>query len=97
MSRLNVAQGLISLPERKTPGRKRASSEVHTVGYKRQVPLEVRHSKAEHMPFKSTPRRCALCSTAKEPHRSRWTCDTCHVALCMDNKKTCFQDFHDNK
>lgn len=49
MSRLNVAQGLISLPERKTPGRKRESSEVYSVGYKRQVPIEVRHSKAEHM------------------------------------------------
>lgn len=43
-----------------------------------------------HMPAESTPRRCAHCSTKKNPKRSRVVCKKCNVALCIN----CFEPFH---
>ncbi|KAJ8932804.1 hypothetical protein NQ314_014508 [Rhamnusium bicolor] len=30
-------------------------------------------------------------SNTQDPHRTRWTCSTCDVGLCLNDKKNCFQ------
>ncbi|KAK3895095.1 hypothetical protein Pcinc_001190 [Petrolisthes cinctipes] len=37
---------------------------------------------------------CKFCSTKDDIHRSRWICNVCKVALCLNNDRNCFQDFH---
>lgn len=44
----------------------------------------------EHLPTKTTSRRCARCSTEKTPKRSNVACTKCGVALCI----SCFAPFH---
>lgn len=47
----------------------------------------------EHLPTKTTSRRCALCSTDKKPKRSNVACLKCEVALCIP----CFAPFHNKQ
>lgn len=93
MFRLAVANGLIGAePAVPRKGRKRLSTEINH--FKRTVPLEVRFDKCAHMPIHMKPRRCAFCSSRKEPHKSSWSCKTCDVGLCLNNKKNCFSLYH---
>lgn len=62
--------------------------------YKPSVSIEKRFQQQPHLPIRNTKRRCQLCSTAKEPHRSVWSCSVCEVALCLSDKKNCFYNYH---
>ncbi|XP_069684297.1 uncharacterized protein [Periplaneta americana] len=61
------------------------------------VDPEKRFDQAEHMPVKGKSRRCAHCSTAAMPHRTRWSCQSCRVGLCMLAAKNCFKEYHTKK
>ncbi|KAF2891835.1 hypothetical protein ILUMI_14338, partial [Ignelater luminosus] len=54
----------------------------------------VRYNNGEHMPIHGTSRRCALCSSSTNVHRSRWSSKACGVALCLLDSKSCFEKFH---
>lgn len=93
--RLSVALGLIGAkPDLPKKGRKQGNIEPLS-NFKPTVPLEVRFDKCAHMPVHGKPRRCAHCSTRKEPHKSSWSCSTCNVGLCLNDKKNCFAPFHE--
>lgn len=92
--RLSVILGLIGAkPDMPQRGRKRDSAELVS-NYKPNIPPEIRYDKCAHMPVHKKPRRCALCSTRNEPHKSSWSCSTCDVGLCLSDKKNCFMLFH---
>lgn len=62
---------------------------------KPHVPDAIRLKNLPHMPIKCTSRRCALCSTRANPHRTTTMCGICSVALCMNKRNSnCFQLFH---
>lgn len=89
--RLAVIAGLVGASQ-SSPGR--ATKVISSSNFKPYVPREKRINQAAHMPIKGTSRRCAHCSTAKNPHRTKWACQTCGIALCMANNKNCFVDYH---
>uniref|UniRef100_V5GZ25 PiggyBac transposable element-derived protein n=1 Tax=Anoplophora glabripennis TaxID=217634 RepID=V5GZ25_ANOGL len=92
--RLAVVAGLVGAGK-KTVKKGRARLEQKNVNnYKPTVPLEKRWDQSLHMPVYGNYRRCALCSTRDHQRRSKWACDTCGVALCLSDKKDCFQRFH---
>lgn len=94
--RLSVALGLVGAdPE--LPRRGRPSGEPSVSRFKPNVPFEIRWDKVAHMPVHSTSRRCALCSSKEEQHRTKWSCTTCEVGLCLNDKKNCFQKFHNKE
>ncbi|PSN41369.1 hypothetical protein C0J52_19114 [Blattella germanica] len=62
--------------------------------FKPQVTIVKRKSEAQHMPVHGPPKRCAHCSTKKVPHRSRWMCSSCNVALCLSSDRNCFTLYH---
>ncbi|KAJ8926403.1 hypothetical protein NQ314_021189 [Rhamnusium bicolor] len=88
--RVSVATGLIGAGQ---PARSRAQPKV-TNHFKRTVPYEIRYDQCLHMPVYSKSRRCAFCSNTQDPHRTRWTCSTCDVGFCLNDKKNCFQVYH---
>lgn len=91
--RLDVANGLIGANQGQSAlGRKRSATTPPN-RYKTNVPKELRFDKNAHLPVKSTSKRCAHCSTAKSPHRTRWMCVCCKVGLCMESRN-CFQAYH---
>lgn len=49
---------------------------------------------ANHLPIYGKSRRCAQCSTKAEPHRTKWACSSCNVALCLQQSKNCFIKYH---
>ena len=82
---------------------KRTSIEMSPSGsvaqrHKTKMPHEIRLSETQHLPlrFDKSQRRCNLCSTEKEPHRTWYQCSVCKVPLCT-NKNGCFTKFHTNK
>ncbi|XP_023312894.1 piggyBac transposable element-derived protein 4-like [Anoplophora glabripennis] len=92
--RLAVVTGLVGAGK-ETVKKGRASLEQKNVNnYKPTVPLEKRWDQSLHMPVYGNYRRCALCSNRDHQRRSKWACDTCGVALCLFDKKDCFQRFH---
>lgn len=74
--------------------KKRKLSEVQIKNHKPFVPNTLRLKESTHMPERSTRRRCAHCSNAKQQVRTEWFCDTCKVPLCLSAIKNCFKDFH---
>nr|CAH7764664.1 unnamed protein product [Callosobruchus chinensis] len=93
--RLSVVLGLIGAnPDLPRKGRKRDSNGQLLSNYKLTVPPEIRFDKCAHMPVHGKPRRCAHCSTRNVPHKSSWSCSTCSVGLCLNDKKNCFALFH---
>lgn len=89
--RLRIISGLIGVTKKNTPGKKSVPRENR---FKPYVPPEVRKSNAVHMPVHGGSRRCALCSTASQPHRTKWACNTCNVGLCLNAEKNCFLTYH---
>ncbi|RZC33484.1 DDE Tnp 1 7 domain containing protein [Asbolus verrucosus] len=75
---------------KEAPGRKSDSISK----FKVLVSKNVRTDQSKHMPIHNTSRRCALCSTSKEPHKTRWYCTVCKVGLCMTTNKNCFAEYH---
>ncbi|ENN83536.1 hypothetical protein YQE_00108, partial [Dendroctonus ponderosae] len=90
--RLSVALGLVGaekcLPKKGQP------STTAVNHFKRTVPYEVRYDSCAHMPIYGKPGRCGLCSSKAEPHKSRWHCTKCEVALCPNDSKNCFMEYH---
>lgn len=87
-----VYDGLISkhaLMPAKTPKRS-----VEIKGHKPHVSKNIRLESNCHQPVRSTSKRCAKCSTKKNPVRTIWMCTTCNVPLCLRKDKDCFQHFH---
>lgn len=89
--RLAVVAGLVGASTAPHKGRK---SSIPQNRFKPFVAPEIKYGQAEHMPVTGTSRRCAHCSTAANPHRTKWCCKTCGVGLCMLATKNCFQEFH---
>lgn len=91
--RVAVVNGLIGVGNRGVK-RGRPSVEAPISKFKKVVPIEKRVCEAEHMPIHGTSRRCGMCSTKSQPHRSKWSCSKCEIALCLNEKKNCFVDYH---
>ena len=91
--RLSIVTGLVGAGA-EIPRRGRPSGEMPVSKFKPNVPLEKRWDQAAHMPIHGNSRRCALCSTIAEQHRTRWSCSTCNVGLCLNDKKNCFSQYH---
>ena len=96
--RLHVTLELIGAkPDMPKRGRKRDSGVLSKNNkFKRNIPTEIRYDKAAHLPkHLEKPRRCALFSTRSAPQsQSRWSCSTCDVGLCLNDKRNCFATFH---
>ena len=61
---------------------------------KATIALAIRFDGSDHLPTVGNSwRRCNYFSTKKEPHRTKWQCIICNVALC-NNKNECFKKFH---
>lgn len=89
----------LMLMGKETPVSKRRSTSAVPVTIKKNkpsVPEETRLKNVEHMPIKCAQRRCALCSTKANVHKTRTMCKTCNVPLCVRQKDspTCFELFH---
>lgn len=83
--------------ETSVPKRRSASKVPVTIKkHKPSVSEETRYKNVEHMPIRCAQRRCALCSTKKNVHKTRTMCKTCNVPLCVKQKGTtsCFEQFH---
>ncbi|KAJ8931222.1 hypothetical protein NQ314_015893 [Rhamnusium bicolor] len=91
--RLSIVHGLVGAST-ELPRRGRPSAEVPVSYLKKNVSLEKRWDKAEHMPVHGTSRRCAMCSSRAEQYRTRWSCSNCEVGLCLTDKKNGFEKFH---
>ncbi|XP_063931371.1 tigger transposable element-derived protein 6-like [Zophobas morio] len=61
---------------------------------KSMTPVNIKSGFKKHMPERTTSRRCAHCSTKTDVHRSKWSCTTCKVALCLTETRNCFKEFH---
>ena len=90
--RLAVIAGLIGA-SKSSPGNGKKIQRQQSA-FKPYVAPEKRFDKAAHMPMRGTSRRCAFCSTASEPHRTKWSCETCEVGLCLSEAKNCFARYH---
>lgn len=91
--RCDVIMGLIGANTART-SQGRSPSPLVLGKFKPHIPAEVRKDQAKHLPMYGTSRRCAVCSTAKEPHRTKWSCTICKVGLCLNDKKNCFYQYH---
>lgn len=91
--RIAIVNGLVGAGT-ELARRGRPSGETAVSKFKKYVSLERRWDKAAHMPVHGNSRRCALCSTKMEQHRTRWSCKTCEVGLCLNDKKNCFTKYH---
>lgn len=60
----------------------------------RKVTEEVRFTSSDHLPCRSTRRRCARCSTKAHQVRTEWSCSICKVPLCLSKIRDCFQEYH---
>lgn len=90
--RLSLVAGLIGA-KTNTPTRAKTSPKLLSK-FKPYVAPGLRYDKTSHMPKRGSSRRCAQCSTKKEPHRTKWFCETCEVGLCMTKDKNCFNEYH---
>ncbi|XP_065319133.1 piggyBac transposable element-derived protein 3-like [Gordionus sp. m RMFG-2023] len=55
---------------------------------------EIRLKNSAHQPQAGTSRRCTFCSTKLNPRRTRWSCKSCNVPLCLNKNRNCFESFH---
>lgn len=97
--RREIIQEMLLLGANKTLKKHSLSSKsVPVKKHKPYISIDERTENAKHIPVKTEKglyRRCALCSTKKDVHRSRWLCKECNVPLCMQAiGVTCFQKFH---
>lgn len=90
--RLAIIAGIIGA-KKSSPRGARASVKKQSF-FKPYVPIEKRFDKAAHLPVRGTSRRCAFCSSAAQPHRTKWSCENCGVGLCMNDTKNCFAKYH---
>jgi hypothetical protein len=90
--RLSLVVGLTGA-KTNTPTRAKISPNLPK-SFKPYVAPGLRYDKTSHMSKKGSSRRCAQCSTEKEPHRKKWFCETCKVRLGMTKNKNCFNEYH---
>lgn len=96
--RLNLLYSLCSMGTSKIPKPLSPLDASAAPPYKLKVSKEKRYRNVEHIPIKCTRRRCAYCSTKKNPHRSRYMCKTCNVGLCfLKSGSSCFEKYHSEK
>lgn len=69
--RLQIISGLVGANRLKLDLGKRSESPRTENHFKVNIPRALRTDQAKHMPVHGSSRRCALCSTAKNPHRTR--------------------------
>ena len=56
---------------------------------------DVRFQGAHHLPvFMQVRQTCKYCSTKAVPHRTRWMCTVCKIALCLSDTRNCFVPYH---
>ncbi|KAJ8944663.1 hypothetical protein NQ314_009425 [Rhamnusium bicolor] len=93
--RLEVISGLVGANRLKRDLGRRPMSPFSENFYKIHVPKNLRTGQAKHMPVHGTTRRYALCSTAKNPYRTKWAYDICRVLDFEKQQiKTVFLEFH---
>jgi len=87
--RINLARQLVD----GYSSRKRRNKPVLFLANKRAIPEEVRLSEVgKHLPIQNqTYKRCRLCSTKAAEKRTRYSCSSCQVPLCI---QPCFNRFH---
>lgn len=90
--RLAVANGLLS-----KSNKDKSKAKLNSVKFRQVIPLEQRTLGNQHLPVRSTWKRCNYCSTSTKQVRSYWACSQCQVSLCLNDKKNCFYDFHNSK
>nr|XP_023016646.1 piggyBac transposable element-derived protein 4-like [Leptinotarsa decemlineata] len=91
--RLEVVSGLVGANSLKENLGRLSDTPAQSI-FKVHVSKELRSDQFKHMPEYGISRRCAHCRSAKEPHRTRWSCSVCKVALCKSANKNCFVEFH---
>lgn len=87
--RLDVAEGLIGAPI--LCNQKQIRTKLPS--YKVFMLHDVRYDKVNHLRAPCTSCRCALCSTKKQPRRTRCICQVCHVGLCLLSERNCLSQF----
>ncbi|GFX40950.1 hypothetical protein TNCV_2216481 [Trichonephila clavipes] len=63
--------------------KRKLSLPVQMKAHKFSMLNDLRLANAQHLPVKSTKKRCAACSTKRKPKRTQWMFQTCKVGLCM--------------
>ncbi|GFR34096.1 piggyBac transposable element-derived protein 4 [Trichonephila clavata] len=95
--RRKVIRGLLLMGAKKTT-RKRNLSSISVKKHKPHVLVDKRTENVEYIPVKTEGglyRRCFICSTRKDVHRSRWLCQSYNVPLCLQAYgPTCFEKSH---
>lgn len=80
--RLSIVTGLFGSDSETVPSG-RPSEEMLFSQFKPNISLESRWDQTDQMPMLSNFRRCALCNSKVEQHRTRRTCYSCNVGLCL--------------
>ncbi|XP_049779741.1 uncharacterized protein LOC126176625 [Schistocerca cancellata] len=60
------------------------------------IDQSIRHESSKHQAIHSSSRRCAVCSSKKNPVRTVWMCSVCKVPLCLRAGKNCFKRYRKN-
>lgn len=89
MFRISVVCGLVG-SKSENPIKGRPNNELVVSNFKPKISKEKNWEQVAHMPLHGTSRRCALCGTRADQHRTRWYCSSCHVGLCLNGKNNCF-------
>lgn len=92
--RCEIILSLIGASVSRGSSGRQSSAEKLVSRFKPYVPIDQRRYQAKHLPVHETSRRCAQCSTSKQPHRTRWSCIQCKVGLCLLAEKNCFLTYH---
>jgi hypothetical protein len=88
---ISVSKSLCDGAERTSIGR--PTSKAKEAGMRRQY--NSTEDRGQHLPVRSTRKRCAYCSDKESQVRSNIECSTCKRAFCV-TEKNCFFEFHKN-
>ncbi|GFR08817.1 hypothetical protein TNCT_268421 [Trichonephila clavata] len=74
---MEVIRSLVVMGKEGTSKKRKLSLPVQMKAHKFSIPGDVRLANAQHLPVRSTSKRCTVCSTKQKPKRTRWMCQTC--------------------
>ncbi|CAI6355705.1 unnamed protein product [Macrosiphum euphorbiae] len=96
--RRSIVQGLLT---KQTLGKKRPSTQIDKNVKRRKnqfsLPQDVRTgNRGIHRPtFVKERRRCEVCSPKQIESRPYSKCMHCNIRLCINEKKNCFNEYHE--
>ncbi|XP_049816570.1 piggyBac transposable element-derived protein 3-like [Schistocerca nitens] len=64
--------------------------------HKPYVDESIRHKSSKQQQIHSSSRRCAVCSSKKNPVQTVWMCSVCKVPLCLRAGNNCFKRYQEN-